>query len=372
MSRGAILHDYLLVPGGAERLTLTLAQGLPQADLWVGSCTLPADIPRPQRLRDLGAGSRLTPWRILKTLRTFSVATRTLGDYDWVLYGGYYAPVAVHHHPRGRNVHYCHSVPRYAYDLRDHYLACCPAWRRPGLRALMDHVQRRYEAAVARMDLIVANSENVRARVRRYLGRDAVVIHPPCDLERFRWLGQGDYYLSSARLEPLKRVEVLVRAFRALPERRLVVASGGGELERLRRLAGDAPNIRFTGWLPEAGLQRLTGQAIATLYIPRDEDFGMSPVESMAAGKPVIGVAEGGLLETVVHGRTGLLLPPDPGPEQVIEAVRALDPARAGAMRAACQARARLFGREVFLERMRAALGLDPPGGRQGATAALD
>src|SRR5690606_17754944 len=147
-----------------------------------------------------------------------------------------------------------------------------------------------------------------------------------------------------------KRVRTIIEAFLTMPDRQLVVASGGDQDVELRALARGATNIRFTGWIDDKELKVLIGGAIATIYIPVQEDFGMSPVESMAAGKPVIGVAEGGLLETIVHDETGLLLQPNPGVPDVVEAVRVLSEQRALEMRAACEARAELFTRDRFLE----------------------
>ncbi len=124
-------------------------------------------------------------------------------------------------------------------------------------------------------------------------------------------------------------------------------------MEQLEEMARDAANITFTGWVGEKELRRLMGGAIATIYIPIDEDFGMSPVESMAAGKPVIGVREGGLLETVVHGETGLFIEPGDLEEGVVDAVRRLDARTARTMRRACEERAQRFSLERFVREMR-------------------
>ena len=113
-------------------------------------------------------------------------------------------------------------------------------------------------------------------------------------------------------------------------------------LERLQNLATGYSNISFTGWCEDEQWQQLMGESIATIYIPIEEDFGMSPVESMAAGKPVIGVAEGGLLETVVNGETGVLIE-DVSVDAVAEAVRFMSKDKASTMRAACENRAQLF-----------------------------
>jgi len=353
--KGAILYDYFLVPGGAERLTLTLTQRFPTADLCVASknqTAFPDPILQNLNIIDLQANARTVPWRIIKSLHAFTNKTRFLQDYDWVLYGGNYSVSAVHNHTTGRNIHYCHTIPRFCYDLHDYYLNRCPPWQRPLLRSLMSYVKAHYVKAIGKMDLIIANSENVRTRIRHYLGKDSLVIHPPCDTDRFNWIGQQDYYLSTARLEPFKRVDSIIAAFQQMPDKRLVITSGGSEFLRLQRLAENADNIHFTGWVDEDQLHRLVGNAIATIYVPIDEDFGMSPVEAMAAGKPVIGVAEGGLLESVINDETGLLFSSQSIVDSLIIAVQNLNTRRALEMRTACEKRAGAFSRDIFLNAM--------------------
>jgi glycosyltransferase involved in cell wall biosynthesis len=212
--------------------------------------------------------------------------------------------------------------------------------------------RREYRLAVERMDLILVNSENVRQRLLNYLQLSAVVVYPPVATERFTWRGDDGYYLSVARLEPNKRVDIVIRAFLAMPQRKLVVASGGSEFKRLKYLAQGAPNIQFVGWQSEEALSELVGWARAVVYLPVDEDFGMSPVEAMAAGKPVIGVAEGGLLETVQHGVTGWLIQPAPTAAGVQQAVRSLESLNASKLRVACEERAKEFSEQRFLDVM--------------------
>ena len=359
--RGIVLYDYLQTRGGAERVTLELAHAMPGLAVGYGyrnGSVYPHAELAGLRCHDLRAMATMPGLRDAAVMHAFAGrASRFVADYDWALFSGTMAPLAVRHRPGRRNLYYCHTPPRFVYDLREHYLQRMPAVLRPALHGFMAHVKPRYEAAIAAMDTVVANSENVRRRLQHYLHRDAEVVYPPVDTTRFRWHDQGDYYVSLARHESLKRVDRIVEAFLRMPTQRLVVASGGSQTERLRRLAGDAPNIVFTSWLPDDALARLIGGARASIYIPRDEDFGLSPVESMAAGKPVIGVAEGGLLETVVDGETGVLLALDPQVEALVEAVQRMDGARARAMRGAAQERAQRFARPRFLERMRELVG---------------
>ena len=268
------------------------------------------------------------------------------------MYSGFYAPLAVQNHLQGFNLYYCHTPPRFIYDQRDYFIARLPFWQRPILEWFINYLKPQYEAAVAQMDIIVANSENVRNRIAAFLGKEAIIVYPPCDTESFIWCNQSDYYLSTARLDPLKRVDRIVKAFLKLPDKKLIITSGGSEYARLTKLARNAPNITFTGWVAEDKLRELIGNAIATIYIPKDEDFGMTPVESMAAGKPVIGTSEGGLRETIVHGETGLLLSPDVSVEEIMHAVALLTTTKALEMRRACEARAQLFSTPLFIDKM--------------------
>lgn len=361
MGKGAILYDSLRLPGGAERVALVLAKALPEATLCVGAADDASywrEYLEEDRLVSLNLSAEWAPWLAIRSLRAFSRQTQFLADLDWVVYSGSYAPVAVRNRQPGSNIYYCHTIPRFVYDLRDYYLSRLAFWQRPALHALIDYVRPRYESAIARMDKVIANSENVRERLRRYLGVDAQVVYPPVQIDRYQYEPPKGYYLSTARLESYKRVSLLIRAFLQMPDKKLVVASGGSQESYLMDLADGADNIHFAGWCGDARLRRLIQQSIATIYLPQDEDFGLSPVESMAAGKPVIGVAEGGLKETVVHERTGLLLRSNPGRVDVVEAVQAMNEARAYAMRDACMERARNFSGQQFVKAMKSVIGL--------------
>ena len=137
-----------------------------------------------------------------------------------------------------------------------------------------------------------------------------------------------------------------------MPDKKLFVASGGSQFESLRKLAYGYPNIKLIGWTRDGDMANLIANALACIYIPFDEDFGMSAVESMAAGKPVIGVAEGGMLETVLDGQTGVLLPPNPEIEHIEVAVREMTARSALSMRYRCEHRAKSFTESQFLEQL--------------------
>ncbi len=355
-----VLHDYFESAEGGGRLCLELACGL-GADLGYGFKAKDHPFFASGRFAgteyQVSSMVRLPVWRQLCLSRDFAGNTGFLADYATVLYSGSYSPLAVQNHGAKQNIYYCHTPPRFIYDQQDFFLSLIPVWQRPVLRGFNSYFRPKYEKAVAEMDVIIANSRTVHDRIKKYLGRNSTIVHPPCDLDRFVWQEPEDFFLSTARLDPLKRVDMIVRAFQELPEQRLVVVSGGSEYNRIRALAAGFDNIKVLGWVDEKRLQDLISVCLATIYIPKNEDFGMSPVESMAAGKPVIGIAEGGVLETVVDGETGMLLPADTFSVDLIrQAVRDFSRKTILEMKEVCEKRAALFSRDIFLRKMKAIL----------------
>jgi glycosyltransferase involved in cell wall biosynthesis len=351
-----VLHDSLLVRGGAERLVLTLAEGL-QAPLICGfQAGQPGDWESPAQIRTLGAAVPGQLRRYLVTAHRFANLSQDQLGQHINIYSGVLAPFAVKNQTTGQRIHYCHSPPRFLYDLQDFYLGRLGLAGRIGLKGFNAWLQPRYEESIHAMDLVIANSHNVARRLKKYLNVDATVIEPPIDTEHFRWLEEGNYFLSLARLEDYKRVDLIIEAFRRMPQQNLIIASGGSKETELRSLAAGCSNIRFTSWINDAALADLIGRCRAAIYMPHDEDFGMSPLEAMAAGKPVIGVSEGGLLETVVDEVTGKLLAPDPSLGELIATVERFTVSHVQGMKQACEQQAQRFSRSVFLERMRQAI----------------
>lgn len=353
MAEELLLHDAFDFKGGGERLVLSLCRKL-NLDLAYGQwCADSFDLSDlPGQTFDLNGYSSLPGYRTVNRYRAFTQRTRFLKDYRTVIYSGINAPLAVHNHSQGRNIFYCHTPPRALYDLREYQMARLSVLRKILVAGYNAWFQPLYEEAVRHMDVIVANSRNTQDRLTQFLGLESVVVHPPCPTQWFQWKGQGDYYLSTARLEGVKRVGRVLEAFSGMPDKKLIVTSSGPEFLQLREKYKTYSNISFTGPVEEEELRNLIGNAIATLYIPVDEDFGMSPVESMAAGKPVIGVREGGLIETVLQNETGILLNADPSIEEIRQGVLDLSPGRALSMREACEAQAQKFDEKIFIRKM--------------------
>ena len=352
-----ILHDAFAFKGGGERLVYLLCRDL-EADLAFGyrnKKTFNLD-ELSNNLINLESESKLPAWRTIKRLHTFRNKTKFLYRYKNVIYTGQNSSLAVSNHSEGKNIYYCFTPPRSMYDLKESHLASQTPLER--LRHVLYNTfyQPLYENAIRKMDVILADSKNVQNRIQKFLGLESTVLYPPCDVDKFNWMGQEDYYLSTARLTSYKRVDIIIQAFIKLPQKRLIITSTGPDEKKLKQLAEGFDNIQFTGDINDNELKNLIGNAIATIYIPIDEDFGMSPVESMAAGKPVIGSGEGGLLETVIHGETGWLSSPNISVEELVQMLDAANPKLARSMRFSCEKQATGFRTELFINKIKDSL----------------
>ncbi len=247
--------------------------------------------------------------------------------------------------PRGaRHLCYCFTPMRYAWLFFDEYVGRNSV-KRLVSAPLFAWLRRWDRRGAARVDRFVAISRHVQARIARFYGRDSDVVYPPVHTE-FWTPGDtrpaGDYDLIVSALVPYKRLDLAVRLY-SRTGRPLVVAGVGGERARLEAAAG--PNVRFLGWQPDEALRELY-RGCRMLLFPGEEDFGIVPLEAMACGRPVVALARGGVLETVMEGLTGVFF------AEQTEAALEEAIARAAAVswdRAAIRAHACTFGQAQFL-----------------------
>jgi glycosyltransferase involved in cell wall biosynthesis len=351
----ALVHDWLVTWGGAENVLVDLLALFPDAEV----LTLVDFMPPPLRAR-LGA-TRVTPSRLQRWpfanphfrryLPLFASAMRALdaGRYDVIIANSHSVAKFVRARPDQLFICYCHTPMRYAWDLRETYLTqtgLAHGVRGRLVRRVLDRLQRQDLASNATITRFVANSANVARRIARLYGRDADVIHPPVDTDRFApGATVGNHYVTVSRLVPYKRVDVLVDAFARMPARRLIVAGAGPELAALRERA--TPNVEVRGHVGDDELVALVQSARAFLFAA-DEDFGIAPLEAQACGVPVIALDRGGVQETVGGGvpQTGELFA-SPTPEEVVAAVERFE-TRGAASREACRANAERFSRPRF------------------------
>ena len=249
----------------------------------------------------------------------------------------------------GSTICYCLTPPRYLWDMHDDYVR--GRVDRPLLDAVTQWLRRADLAAAARVDEFITNSATVAERVSRTYARTATVIYSPVDCARVQpnGLPSEDYYLVVSRLVRYKRVDLAIEACNRL-KRRLLIVGAGPEAARLRAKAG--PTIEFLGKRSDGEVATLYAGCKAFLF-PGFEDFGITPLEAQAAGRPVVAFGRGGATETVVDQMTGVLFP-EQSVEALVDAIERLD--RSSISPAACRENAMRFDVSVFRERMSAAV----------------
>jgi glycosyltransferase involved in cell wall biosynthesis len=357
--RVAIVHDWLVVYGGAERVLEQLLRIFPHADLFAVVEFLPEPLKdfigrrevRTTFVQNLPGARRR--YRSYLPVMPLAIEQLDLASYDVVLSSSHAVAKGVLTGPEQMHVSYVHSPMRYAWDLQHQYL------RETGLdRGLKGwaakwllHRLRAWDRHTANgVDHFVANSRFIRNRIRRLYRRDAQVIYPPVDVESFGPGGErDDFYLTASRLVPYKRVALLVEAFAQLPGRRLVVAGDGPERERISALAG--PNVDLLGHCDDASLRELMRRARAFVFAA-EEDFGIAPVEAQASGTPVIAYGRGGATESVrglEHARpTGIFFDAQSVPA-IVAAVEAFERNEHRIAPAACRENALRFSSARFM-----------------------
>ena len=326
--RTALVHDSLTQYGGAEKVLEELHAVFPEAPVFVPNIrreVLPAaydDWDIRTTWLDRVPGSR-THHRSMAPLYPFAMHGIDLSGYDLVISSSFNFAHNVSTGPQTRHVCYCHSPSRFLWDYNGYaerekfgrVKRACVEASLPLLRSLD-------MAAAQGVDGFIATSGLVRDRIRKIYRRRARVLPPPIDLSAFHIARQPErYFLLIMRLVGWKRADIAVEACNAL-NLPLVVAGDGRELGRLQALAG--PSVRFAGRVDGAEKARLLSEC-AALILPAMEDFGITPLEAMASGRPVIAYGAGGVLDTVQPGRTGVLFP-EQTTESLIAALRRFDP----------------------------------------------
>ena len=293
-------------------------------------------------------------FRHFKLKFAFLFKTKFLKDYETVIFSWDSISAVRNCSKNMKKIYYCHTPPRYLYDLKEIYIKKVPFLLRPAFLFVSYIFRKMYERDISKMDLVLTNSINTQKRIKKFLWIDSKILYPPVDLDEFKFISQKDYYLSFARLSDAKRVDKVVEAFKKLPDKKLVIIywENDPQREKIFDLAKDCKNIEFKTLPWNVGFTDYVGNCIATIYIPIDEDFWMSPVESMAAGKPVLWVNEGWLKETVIDKKTWVLIPEWAKIEDIIEAVEYLTSEKCLEMRKACEARARDFSLEEFKNKL--------------------
>jgi glycosyltransferase involved in cell wall biosynthesis len=321
--RLSLVHDFLIQMGGAEKVVEVMAEAYPEAKIYTSATFGENLFPvfRSPRVRNSWMNWIPGMQRLHKKLFfLYPFAFKSMdiveSDVAWISSSSFSKWIPK---PAGTKfVCYCHIPPRYFWNpdeyleneignrlLRRFVCLLMPTFRRSDLR------QSR------KVDLFLANSRNVQKRIRECYGRDSIVVYPPVDVERFQVSRRSeDFYLIVSRLVAYKQIDRAVRAF-TKSGKKLVIIGDGPDRKRLESIAGSS--VTFLGRAPDDVVTEMMATCRAYVF-PGSEDFGITPVEAQACGKPVIAFRHGGALETVIDGRTGVFF--DSGEtESLVEAV---------------------------------------------------
>ncbi|CAB3776292.1 D-inositol-3-phosphate glycosyltransferase [Paraburkholderia ultramafica] len=301
----AIVHDWLVVSGGAEKVLKNIIECFPKADIFSivdfledRECVKGKPVKTSFVQRMPFARKR---YRAYLPLMPIAIEQVDLSGYDLVISSSHAVAKGVLTGPNQIHVSYVHSPIRYAWDLQHQYLR--ESHLNTGLKSVLARVLLHYirgwdSRSANGVDHLLANSKFIARRIKKAYQREATVIYPPVDLANMAMCTQKDeFYVTASRMVPYKRIDLIVRAFSQTPERQLVVIGDGPEMKKIKSVAGD--NVTILGHQPFDVLVDHLRRARAFVFAA-EEDFGISVVEAQACGTPVIAFGRGGALESVV------------------------------------------------------------------------
>lgn len=315
----ALIHDHLAQEGGAEKVLKVLSDIFPEAPIY----TLLYDEKKVAKnfaekeivssvIQRLPGGVKHYKWYL--PLMPMAVEFFDLRNFDLVISDASAFAKGVITTPDTTHVCYCHTPTRYLWSDAHQYLNELKynKWLKKIVSLSLGRLRIWDYSAAQRVDYYIANSKTVRKRIAKFYRRQSEVIYPPVETDKFtisdlsQQIKSDRYFLIGCRLAPYKRVDIVVEAFKELgSDYRLKVFGDGLDLKRLQKIAGEASNIEFLGRVTDEDKAKLYSQALAFIN-PQEEDFGITAVESMAAGRPVLAYARGGACETIVSSENGL------------------------------------------------------------------
>lgn len=314
----AVIHDRYLSFGGGEYVATEIAKCL-NAPLYTTYISDKAKeytknvevIPFKQYKYLNSYCSKLIHREFIETaLINFDFEQLDLSDYDLIFSSGVlsrsYIPT-----PEQYVINYCHSPPRWLYDIHRERMNMLSWWQPQLLAKFWAQYWRTWDLVVDKyINQYVCNSQVTQARIKRYFGRDSQVISPPIYTRNYTWEDDCNYFLMINRLYPEKRVDIAIKAFKEMPDEELYIV-GTGLDKQYQKLAKGCKNIKFLGQVSEKQKQILLANCSALISISMAEDFGIVPIEAFASGKPVIGVEEGYTKFQIKSHVNGLFTTPD-------------------------------------------------------------
>jgi len=345
----AIFHDYFGAVGGGEKVVIAMAKIL-DADIITTDIDAVKKIDPGVRVISLGRTIKIPGLKQISAALKFYFCDYSK-KYDVFIFSGNWSHYAANrHHP---NMWYCHILVPAMYENGVPFNSEENVFWKKIFWAWKIIHSRLDIWSIHHIDRIVANSEHIKEKIGHYYRCDAEVIYPPLDVGQFSCISYENFWLSVNRLYPEKRIELQIESFRHIPEETLVIVGGFAEGDHATRYAEkiqtDIPvNVKILGQVSESELINLYARCRGLICTSIDEPFGLTPLEAMASGKPVIAVASGGFCETVTHD-TGVLV--QPNAECIIDAVRQVsrDPPR---YHDTCIDRAKKFDVDIFRDKI--------------------
>jgi glycosyltransferase involved in cell wall biosynthesis len=355
--RVAVVHEWFVDWAGSEKVVEQILTCYPSADLF----SLVDFLPPEHRKKLLNKVATTTFLQRMPFARThlhwylpwmpFAIEQLDLSGYDLVISSSHAVAKGVITGPDQTHISYVHSPMRYAWDLQHDYLRgkAGRGLRGLALRRVLYKLRQWDSRSANGVDDLVANSQFVAKRIHKVYRREAQVIHPPIDIERFKLReNKDDFFLCAGRVMPYKRVDLVVKAFERLPMHKLVVIGDGPELRSIK--ANATKNVEFLGYQSDSVLQEYLQRARALIFAAK-EDFGIIPLEAQACGTPVIAYGAGGVLETVTPltqpNPTGLFFS-EQSSEAIVAAVRDFERHSTEFAPQACREKANAFSPERF------------------------
>ena len=310
----AIVHDWFAEYAGSERCVESFNNLFPDADVFAlvdlltseeRNIILKGKTVHTSFIQKLPFSK--TKHRYYLGLFPTAIERFNLSKYDLIVSSSHAVAKGVITNPNQLHICYCHTPIRYAWELRDQYLK--ESGLDSGLKSVLvnktlDYLQKWDYRTSGRPDYFIANSNHVAERIKKYYNRSSTVIYPPVDVDKFGMeTNKENFYLTASRLVPYKRTDLIVEAFNAMPDKKLVVMGKGPELNKIKSVAKE--NIQIMGYQSSQVLKEYMQKAKAFVFTA-EEDFGIIVVEAMSCGTPVIAWNYGGTAETMIDGKTGI------------------------------------------------------------------
>lgn len=310
MKKIALAHDHLFQNGGAERILAILATIYPEAPIFTlinyqqaSSILFDQNRIRPSILQNLPRVHKI--FQYFLPLMPYIWSKTDLSGYEIVFSSSSAFVKGLKIGDKTKHICYCHAPTRYLWDDKDEYLGNLKVnfLARFVLKKILPKLKEWDFKKAQKVDYFIANSQYIAGKIQKHYHKEARVIYPSVKIDDFKIADKvGDYYLIVSRLRPYKKVDLAIKAFNEL-KLPLKIIGNGSEYKKLKKMASH--NIEFLGDLPDKERNHYLAHCKAFVY-PQVEDFGISALEAMASGRPIIAYAKGGVLETVIDGKSGV------------------------------------------------------------------